>query len=260
MRGDKGLNGMCVLTSHRVVEDCRKDHDITWLSLHRLLEMLVTGSEVVVPLLAPSTASQIRSVALTFDDGTDDHGRVGEELAKRGISAIFFVPAGKVGLPGRLSARMIRDLRAWGHTIGSHGFTHTPLDRALSFADIRRELGDSKALLEDHTGARVDYFAPPGGSGSRTIGRRAEEFGYEASRSMKWGIYGSLRDRWNVPCVPVTEFTLARGWVKQVLAARQIPLAMRSAAVIKTLVPTSIRFSVRKKIHEALRVERWSAF
>ena len=255
MREGECHHGMCVLTFHRIVEDCQEDHDITWRSLRHLLEIIIAGGDAVDSRLASSAALRSRSLALTFDDATEAHWRVGEELANRGISAIFFVPAGEVGQPGRLSARMVRDLHSWGHIIGSHGFMHTLLAEGMSFAEIRRELGDSRAFLEDHTGGRVSYFAPPGGAGCGLVSRRGEQFGYEASRSMRWGIYGALRDRWDIPCVPVTEFTLARGWVTQALAAHRIPLAMRSAFVIKSLMPMRMRCSVRKMLHQTLRVQ-----
>lgn len=252
-------SGMCVLTFHGIVGECQRDHDVTWHSFRRLLDAIAATGDAIESRLSSTAALQARSVALTFDDGMESHERVAEELARRGISAVFFVSAGKVGQAGRLGARALHTLCSLGHAIGSHGLTHAPLENDMPYASVRRELGDSKALLEDYTGTRIVYFAPSGGSGSDVVKASAETFGYEASRSMKWGIYGSLRDRWDIPCVPVTEFTLARGWVMHALMAHRIPWVMRSVSVLKSLVPPWVRGSLRERLHQARRPVSWNA-
>jgi hypothetical protein len=166
------------------------------------------------------------------------------------MAGIFFVPAGKVGTRGRLSLQQVLELHGLGHIVGSHTFSDLSLREGMPDQEIQRELRDSKAFLEDAVGSDVSYFAPPGGVGCRWLSRELERYGYQASRSMVWGIYRSLGMRWTIPCVPVTEFTLARGWVGTALSAHGLPLAMRSMWVIKSLVPGLARGLARKMLHE----------
>ena len=253
---DVGLrNGICVLTFHRVADGCERDHDVTWKSFRGLLDTIVPSGSSVETQLGSGESLRKTGVALTFDDGTEDHLQVGEELAKRGMAGIFFIPAGKVGTPGRLSFHQVLELHALGHILGSHSFSDVPLREGMSRWQIQRELGDSKAFLEDGLGSDVLYFAPPGGIGFRRLRHALERYGYQASRSMVWGIYRSLDTRWTIPCVPVTEFTLARGWVRAALSAHALPLAMRFMWTMKSMVPIFARRVVRKMLREPLNAE-----
>lgn len=252
-RGAGHRRGLCVLTLHRIGERCAKDHDITWSAFRTLLDG-IAGSEAPVDarLDAPDGLDR-RSVVLTFDDGTADHIQVAGELAKRGMPGVFFIPAGAVGRPGHLSLTQLRELSAFSHRVGAHGWSHLPLHEGLPPEIVRRELADSKRWLEDATGTGVVYFAPPGGIGHGSLARALTAHGYTASRSMRWGIYRSLDNRWNIPCLPVTEFTLARGWVTQALCAWAMPLEMRAGWAAKQLVPEGVRFAVRDRLHGRFR-------
>ncbi|HKV45906.1 MAG TPA: polysaccharide deacetylase family protein [bacterium] len=249
-RGAQGARGgLCVLTFHRVVEACERDHDITRRSFCRLLDTIAAIGTATETELASGEPMRKGAAVLTFDDGTEDHLWVGEELARRDLRAIFFVPAGRVGRPGFLPPHRVRGLHALGIRIGSHGFDHLCLEKGMPPDAMRRELEDSKKLLEDVGGAPVAYFAPPGGLGSRVVRPALSRYGYLASRSMRWGIYTSWEARWEIPCIPVTEFTLGRGWVTAALRVGAMPLAMRGAWFVKRLMPSRARFAVRRKLH-----------
>jgi hypothetical protein len=248
--------GMCVLTIHRVVEECERDHDITWASFRGLLDAIAASGAPTETDLLRSPLTETATVALTFDDGTSDHAGVAQELARREMRGIFFIPAGKVGTQGRLGAQELQEIHALGNTVGSHGCDDVLLDETLSPWEITHEMRDSKQQLEDALGAPVQYFAPPGG---RMGGLSAGAFlrhGYEASRSMAWGIYRSVEERWTIPSIPVTEFTLARGWVAHAVRAHTLPLAMRCTWILKDLLPEAVRLPVRKMLHQPFKLTR----
>ena len=253
MRTAEGRPSLCVLTLHRIVHRCEADHDITWRSFRTLLDGIAADGAAFDARLTAEDCLRRRAVAFTFDDGTADHIRAGEELARRGIPGLFFVPAGKVGRTRYLGVPDLRELTTLGHSVGSHGFSHLPLDEKMPPESVARELRDSKRLLEDAVGAGVVYFAPPGGIECASTRRELPAHGYVASRSMRWGVYESLRDRWSIPCIPVTEFTLARGWVMRVLRTGGVPLAIRSAWALKRLMPEVLRCSVRRALHHPFR-------
>lgn len=124
-----------------------------------------------------------RDVAvLTFDDG---FGSVVEQalpaMAVHGFAGTVFVATGLVGLTAQQArARnpdLDRALMDWDETaallqagweIGSHSVTHPDLTR-LDDSVLARELGDSKAELEQRLQAAVRSFAYPYGRLDRSV-------------------------------------------------------------------------------------------
>ena len=118
-----------------------------------------------------------RAVAITFDDGyADVVASAAPLLRERGLRATVFCVAGHLGttsdwptLPARaprlpLAAAAELAAAATDGTleVGSHGFDHAPLVGAGEEL-LRRELVDSKRLLERSVGAPVRSFAYPYG-------------------------------------------------------------------------------------------------
>lgn len=118
-----------------------------------------------------------RAVVITFDDGyRDNFLNAMPILKKHGLPACFFVSSGIVGtdrhfdhdleLAGRplpvMSWEDVRQLAANGFEIGSHTVNHARLSRC-SIKELRHELADSKAQLEQQLGSRVDFFSFPFG-------------------------------------------------------------------------------------------------
>ena len=77
-------------------------------------------------------------VAITFDDGNESDALIAlPELAKRNLKAIFFVVAGRIGLPHYLDRVALRDLMSAGMEIGSHGMHHCDWPTQLDDAPCR---------------------------------------------------------------------------------------------------------------------------
>jgi peptidoglycan/xylan/chitin deacetylase (PgdA/CDA1 family) len=242
-----GRTGVCVLTLHRVVASPSKDHDVSWPAFMRLIDLL---GEVPVPISSVLDGSSSARVALTFDDGTEDHAEVGEVLAERELSAVFFVPANAVGRPGHLDEAAVRRLAELGHVIGSHSFEHRPL-AGLSFDALRSQVRRSKEELRASAGTPIHYFAPPGGIGHELLPTVLAESGFRASRSMRWGFFRRPEERWQIPCLPVTELTLRRGWIAAALADWDLPLTMRGAWRAKRAMPRRAAIAARHLLHAA---------
>lgn len=80
-----------------------------------------------------------------------------------------------------LGADQLRELAADPFaTVGSHGVTHSVLTECPD-ADLALELRESRAYLEDVTGAAVDYFAYPRGQYDARVARQTEGAGYRAA-------------------------------------------------------------------------------
>lgn len=114
-------------------------------------------------------------VRLTFDDGNASDRRIAlPRLLRRGLTAQFFVLAGLLGRPGRLSAEDVRELLRSGMTIGSHGWEHRDW-RRMDAAQATEEITAAARLLGDLTGQRVSRVAVPFGSYDRHVLRRLRQ-------------------------------------------------------------------------------------
>src|SRR3954469_3754732 len=117
-------------------------------------------------------------VRITFDDGNaSDVEHALPALRERGLTATFFVVAGRLGEPRFLDAAGVRQLAAAGMEIGCHGMCHRPW-RGLEAGDLREELVDAKAILEDVVGQPVTTAACPFGSYDRRVLRTLRGSGY----------------------------------------------------------------------------------
>jgi peptidoglycan/xylan/chitin deacetylase (PgdA/CDA1 family) len=82
-----------------------------------------------------------------------------------------------------MSWEQIIKLNERGHTIGSHSVSHSNMRKLYPF-DMKRELLDSKKVLEDKINTKVDFFAFPFGTGEEVshettlMARRVYDFNF----------------------------------------------------------------------------------
>jgi peptidoglycan/xylan/chitin deacetylase (PgdA/CDA1 family) len=104
------------------------------------------------------------SIVFSFDDAHVSQIELAAPiLEKFGVRGLFFVPASWVGIKHQVASwtalgRLLKN----GHSIGSHGLTHTYLS-GCSPIDLRHELYGSRAVLEDRLGHAVTSISMPGG-------------------------------------------------------------------------------------------------
>jgi peptidoglycan/xylan/chitin deacetylase (PgdA/CDA1 family) len=131
-------------------------------------------------------------VMLTFDDGTSSDFRVAQEILNpRGIKAVFFVIPEFVDLvsdndqedfianklyPGVRNRRriplhlrsmdwnQIKILSSQGHSIGSHTTSHRRLSELDNRDDLQLEIVQSKKIIENAIGNKIEHFAFPFGN------------------------------------------------------------------------------------------------
>jgi cellulose synthase/poly-beta-1,6-N-acetylglucosamine synthase-like glycosyltransferase/peptidoglycan/xylan/chitin deacetylase (PgdA/CDA1 family) len=99
-----------------------------------------------------------RTVALTFDDGPDPQWTpaILEVLRRHRVQATFFV----VGAHVLEHPELVRRIRADGHEIGVHTFSHADLAAAPAWRR-RLELALSQSALTAATGTTSSLFRPP---------------------------------------------------------------------------------------------------
>lgn len=119
-----------------------------------------------------------RPLFLTFDDGgLAAYTCIADALERRGWRGHFFVTGERIGAPAFLSAAHIRELRARGHVIGTHSYSHPTRMGACSPKRILDEWQRSVGVLADILGEPVVTGSVPGGYYRRPVAEAAAQAG-----------------------------------------------------------------------------------
>jgi peptidoglycan/xylan/chitin deacetylase (PgdA/CDA1 family) len=152
-----------------VVHEAAFRSQISWLKDHGW-----TGMSVGQALEAPRE----RSVAITFDDGTETDLILAARLLRQaGFQATFYITVGFLGKRGYLSLAQLRVLAGLGFEIGCHSMTH-PYLSDLDSDGLHREIVEARLELEQILGVPVNHFACPGGSYNERAREVARNAGY----------------------------------------------------------------------------------
>lgn len=171
----------------------QKRVEISVESFKRQMSFLKNNKYNVVPLETIArligTKSKIppKTVAITFDDGyKDNYIYAFAVLKKYDFPATIFVIINEVGRINnetkqydRLNWDEIREMADTRLiTIGSHTLGPEPLINIQSEEQLRREIFDSRKILEKKLGRRVDIFSYPGGFFNPKIKQLVFDAGY----------------------------------------------------------------------------------
>ena len=119
--------------------------------------------------------SKQKLIALTFDDGPYPlyTPLLLDVLQRYGVHATFFV----VGNSVQQYPQLVRQVRAAGHDIANHTYTHRR-QRDLNAAEFRQELIKTEEAIEIATGDRPNCFRPAGGAVNEEGQAIVQELGY----------------------------------------------------------------------------------
>ena len=142
-----------------------------------------------------------KQLALTYDDGPNDPHtlRLLDVLARHDVSATFFL----IGRYVKERPDIVRALVNAGHVIGNHTFTH-PLLTLKTSPEVRKELTNCRAAIQDAVGNHSNLFRPPFGGRRPAVLRIARELGLEP---IMWNVTGY---DWNAPPAAVIERKVSR--------------------------------------------------
>ena len=174
-----------------------------------------------------------RTAVLTFDDGFADFDNAWAELTQRGLVASLYVTAGTMGgrsewlaplgageLP-MLNRSQLLDLAADGCEIGAHSMSHPQLD-CLSRPAAAAEIQESKDVLEQALGRRVDSFAYPHGYHDMAVKELVAEAGFTSAAAVRNALSPADDDAFAVARVTVmSDFDAEQ--VASVLTGRGAP-------------------------------------
>lgn len=150
-------------------------------------------------------------VLITFDDGYEDNFiNAYPLLEKYNFKATIFVVTSFIGKKKNyLTWEQVKKLDAEGYSIESHTVTHRSMTD-LSDDDLRYELTESKAKLEEELGHAIDYIAYPTGTYNLHIAQLVKEAGYKAAFTIKYGNADGMSNVYAIERVPIfhTENTM----------------------------------------------------
>ncbi len=197
----RGQNGMAILLFHRVTDVIPPDGlTVSVAKFRGICRMLKKKFHVVSlgelhTLLRNGGPFPRRTVAITFDDSYRSNVHAAEILAEHDLPACFFLPPGFIEtdrifhwdehLPVRLPQMSWADTRRlveMGFEVGAHTVEHPNL-ASLSWPEARREIIESKQILEYETGTAVRWFAYPYGGANHFLPAQIKlvrEAGFEA--------------------------------------------------------------------------------
>src|SRR6185437_10254670 len=133
-------------------------------------------------------------IRISFDDGNASDIEIGlPALVERGLTATFFVLAGRFGAGGSLGESDVMELNRRRMTIGTHGMDHISWRRMPH--DVRdRELVEARQRIADVSGVDVGEAALPLGQYDRKLLTDLKRLGYRsvhtsdrrAARAGRW--------------------------------------------------------------------------
>jgi len=114
------------------------------------------------------------SVEFHFDDGNISDVIIAMPVLRdRGLTACFFVCAGRIGRPGYLDSSAISELISAKMEIGSHGWGHINWRRADD-KTLDTEIDGARKKIADVAGCVIDKVAIPFGHYDRRVLRRLQ--------------------------------------------------------------------------------------
>jgi peptidoglycan/xylan/chitin deacetylase (PgdA/CDA1 family) len=154
--------------------------------------------EEIKDLMSQGRRPPPKAVAITFDDGYKNNYTYAFPILKKyNLTATIFIIINEIGrLEGdRLSWDEIKIMRDSGLIdFGSHTLGPQPLVDIRSQDDLRKQIFDSKKILEEKLGRKINIFSYPGGFFNGNIRRLVIDAGYQAAVATSPGRRFSSKD------------------------------------------------------------------
>lgn len=199
---EQGIQQVAILCYHRFGNHCDSALCVPEEIFERQMKYLKdNGYHVITPerLLAFLDFKQPlpkKSVMITVDDGYSSFYDVAYPILKKyGFTATLFVYTNFVGVSQKaLSWEQLRELKQAGFTIGSHTIAHSDLSKQgdnetdQEYKErLRREVMDSKKIIDTKLGQDTIFFAYPFGRANQSAMVATHQAGYKLAVTVRRG-------------------------------------------------------------------------
>lgn len=174
---------------------------------------------------------QGRVAVITLDDGYADNLEAALPVLQRhGFSATCYVVSGSIGRHNEwddqklgvrkpmMSAAQIRQWHHGGMEVGAHSSSHPRLTQCAA-AQLQREIGDSKAALEDCAGVPVTQFCYPYGDVDQRVAQAVRAAGFAAATTTRRGRATAGMDLWQLPRIQIARHHLLAQFAMRALTS-----------------------------------------
>ena len=159
----------------------------------------------VVSRMEKSLPIPRKAVVITFDDGYEDNYLVAWPLLRKfAFPAIVFVTPTEVSTKGFATWQQLREMAGDGFEIGSHTMHHSYMPTTPD-EKLKEEVADSKTLIEQQLGKRIDFLSYPIGGYTPQAQAMAKQAGYRAACTTNRGVAYAMTDRFAIRRVKITD-------------------------------------------------------
>ncbi|MFI7698972.1 polysaccharide deacetylase family protein [Nonomuraea sp. NPDC049480] len=124
------------------------------------------------PKKAPVDCTQVKCIALTFDDGPGKYaGTLLDTLKKHNAKATFFLE----GQYAKSRPKYVKRMVAEGHELGNHSYKHPDFTK-LEAWEIRSEIKKTQDAVKKAAGVEPKLLRPPYGMADMQVSEIAAEF------------------------------------------------------------------------------------
>ncbi|WP_233209702.1 polysaccharide deacetylase family protein [Flavobacterium sp. 9] len=164
LKADKGINGLWFL----VVA-------VPFLAIN-IYGTARISSNYIVKAFCNNPLETEKKIALTFDDGPSEFTLdVLDLLKKYNAKATFFCIGKNIEIHPEILRRIIDE----DHLVGNHSYSHSKFFDFYTTPSIIEELQKTDKLLEKFTSKKINFFRPPYGVTTPSIGRALKITGHK---------------------------------------------------------------------------------
>lgn len=141
-----------------------------------LIEQKVVGivANLPTPIEQVKTEKKVMALTINVDWGGEFLPGILDALDKYNAKATFFL----TGRWAKNNPEMVKEIQARGHAIENHGYSHPHPDQ-ISISANQEEILKTERIIQESTGTKTMYYAPPYGERRAPGLKAAENLGYK---------------------------------------------------------------------------------